>query len=189
MKLIIEDDEGQRTVVPLFRDELAIGRGEGNLVRLTEKDVSRRHARLLRRGGRFYLEDLSTFCSVRVNGERVHGPRLVREGDLIEISRFDLMLQGAPGEKQDPEPRRGEEITAKIGRPLGGPRGRAPRIATFVVALLVASALAAALWLRAARGAVTDRTSSASAATSPRTSTDADYGKRTSGGSVPPESR
>ncbi len=54
MKLIIEDDEGRRTVVPLFRDELAIGRAEGSPVRLVEKDVSRRHAKLLRRGGRVY---------------------------------------------------------------------------------------------------------------------------------------
>ncbi len=46
MKLIIEDDEGRRTVVPLFRDELIIGRAEGSPVRLTEKDVSRRHAKL-----------------------------------------------------------------------------------------------------------------------------------------------
>jgi pSer/pThr/pTyr-binding forkhead associated (FHA) protein len=188
MKLIIEDDEGRRTVVPLFRDELAIGRGEGNLVRLTEKDVSRRHAKLLRRGGRFYLEDLSTFQSIRVNGDPIRGPHPIGEGDLIEISRYDLVLQGSPGEKQDSGARR-EDITAKVGRPLGRTRGRGPRIATFVVALLVASALAAALWLRAARGAVTHPTSGASAATTAGAITNAEYDKRASGGSVPPESR
>ena len=189
MKLIIEDDEGRRTVVPLLCDELAIGRAEDNLVRLTERDVSRRHAKLLRRGGRFYLEDLSTFRNVRVNGDPVRGPRPVGEGDLIEIGRYDLMLQGAPGEKEDFEPGREEEITARVGRPLSGPRGRAPRIATFVVALLVASALAAALWLRAARGADTCPTHDASTATSAGAITNADYDKRASGGSVPPESR
>ena len=188
MKLIIEDDEGRRTVVPLFGDVLAIGRGEGNLVRLTEKDVSRRHAKLVRRGARFYLEDLSTFRSVRVNGDPVHGARQVGEGDLIEISRYDLMLQGAPGEKRDSDARGEGVITAKIGR-LRGRRGRAALIATFVVALLLASALAAALWLRAARGAVTDWTSGAIAATAAGVIAEADYDKRASGGSVPPESR
>jgi pSer/pThr/pTyr-binding forkhead associated (FHA) protein len=98
MKLIIEDDEGRRTVVPLFRDELIIGRAEGSPVRLTEKDVSRRHAKLLRRSGRVYVEDLGSFTGVRVNGDWVHGPRLVREGDLIEISQYDLTLQGGPDE-------------------------------------------------------------------------------------------
>jgi len=184
MKLIIEDDEGRRTVVPLFRDELEIGRAEGNLVRLAEKDVSRRHAKLLRRGGLFYLEDLSTFRSVRVNGDPVLGPRQVGEGDLIEISRYDLMLQGAPGEKQH-----SAEITAKVGRPRIGPRGRGPRIATFVVTLVLVSALAAALWLRAARGGDAGPSPGASAATSAGAITHANYDKRASGGSVPPESR
>ena len=45
-KLIIEDDEGKTTVVPLIRDEITIGRKEGNTIRLTERNVSRRHAKL-----------------------------------------------------------------------------------------------------------------------------------------------
>ena len=40
-KLIIEDDEGKTTVVPLIRDEITIGRKEGNTIRLTERNVSR----------------------------------------------------------------------------------------------------------------------------------------------------
>ena len=37
MKLIIEDDEGRKTVVPVVRDEITIGRNDANIVRLTEK--------------------------------------------------------------------------------------------------------------------------------------------------------
>ena len=40
MKLIIEDDEGRKTVVPFARDEITIGRQEGNTIRLTERNVS-----------------------------------------------------------------------------------------------------------------------------------------------------
>jgi pSer/pThr/pTyr-binding forkhead associated (FHA) protein len=150
MKLVIEDDQGRRTVVPVFRDELLIGRAEESAVRLTEKDVSRRHARLLRRGGRLYLEDLDSFTGVRVNGDRVHGSRLVREGDLIEISQYDLLLQSGPDEKAAPDPV-AEAITPPIRRASRGLGGRRTRIATFVVALLLASALAAALWRRTIR--------------------------------------
>src|SRR5712671_31571 len=173
MKLIIEDDEGRRTVVPLFRDELAIGRAEGSPVRLAGKDVSRRHAKLLRRGGRVYLEDVSTFGSVRVNGDPLDGPRLVREGDLIEISRYDLVLQGGPDEKPEPDPRAAEETTAPIRAAKRGPGARRvrARITTFVVALLVASAVAAALWLRTARGAETQSPATSCTSTSTRTIT------------------
>ena len=48
-KLIIEDDEGKAVVVPLIRDEISVGRQEGNTIRLTERNVSRKHARLVRR--------------------------------------------------------------------------------------------------------------------------------------------
>jgi pSer/pThr/pTyr-binding forkhead associated (FHA) protein len=99
MKLIIEDDEGRKTVVPVVRDEITIGRNDECLVRLTEKNVSRKHGRLLREEGQFYIEDLNSFTGIRVNGQRIAGKHLVREGDLIQISEYDLSLQAGPGEK------------------------------------------------------------------------------------------
>ena len=35
-KLVIQDDEGKTTVVPLIRDEITIGRKEGNTIRLDD---------------------------------------------------------------------------------------------------------------------------------------------------------
>ena len=103
MKLIIEDDEGRRTVVPFVRDELTIGRNEDSTVRLTEKNVSRKHGRFVREENRFFIEDLNSFTGIRVNGEKIAGKRLVREGDLIQISEYDLSLQAAPEERaKDP---------------------------------------------------------------------------------------
>ena len=185
MKLIIEDDEGRRTVVPLLRDELIIGRAEGSFVRLTDKDVSRRHARLLRRNGRFYLEDLHSFTGVRVNGDRVSGTREVREGDLIEISQYDLKLEAGPEEKAAPDPDGAGAVTAPVRR-RGLPRSRA-RIRTFVLILLVAAALATALWLREARGA--EGRSAASATTKTDRNPTPNKDTETSRGSAPPDPR
>ena len=194
MKLIIEDDGGRRTVVPLFREELIIGRAEGSPVRLTEKDVSRRHARICRRSGRVYVEDLGSFTGVRVNGDRVRGSRLVREGDLIEISQYDLTLQAGPDEKPEPDPLAAEETSAPIHGARRGVDPRKVRITTFLVALLVASALAAALWLRTARGAEAQRAATASTTSSTSSSTNTtidhlDRDTRWSRDSAPPESR
>ncbi|MGZ6125132.1 MAG: FHA domain-containing protein [Myxococcales bacterium] len=99
MKLIIEDDEGRKTVVPVVRDEITIGRNERNLIRLVEKNVSRRHGRLVREDGHYYIEDLGSFTGIRVNGDRIAGKRQVDDGDLIQISEYDLILQAAPEEK------------------------------------------------------------------------------------------
>jgi ABC transport system ATP-binding/permease protein len=99
MKLIIEDDEGRKTVVPVGRDEITIGRNDANIVRLAEKDVSRHHGRLLREAGHYYIEDLNSFTGIRVNGEKIIGRRLLRDGDLIQISEYDLILQEGPEER------------------------------------------------------------------------------------------
>jgi len=94
MKLIIEDDEGRKTVVPLVREEITIGRQDGNTIRLTERNVSRRHARLVKENGNVVIEDLGSYNGVRVNGEKITGPTKIKEGDLVEIGDYDLGIQG-----------------------------------------------------------------------------------------------
>ena len=93
LKLIIEDDEGRKTVVPFVRDEITIGRQEGNTIRLTERNVSRRHARLLRQAGAVKIEDLGSSNGIRVNGDRISGLVQVSDGDLIQIGDYDLAIQ------------------------------------------------------------------------------------------------
>jgi pSer/pThr/pTyr-binding forkhead associated (FHA) protein/tetratricopeptide (TPR) repeat protein len=94
MKLIIEDDEGRKTVVQLLRDEITIGRQDGNTIKLTERNVSRRHARFVKENGSLVIEDLGSYNGVRVNGDRITAPTKVEEGDLIEIGDYDLGVQG-----------------------------------------------------------------------------------------------
>jgi pSer/pThr/pTyr-binding forkhead associated (FHA) protein len=99
-KLVIEDDEGKRTVVPLTRDQYSIGRKEGNTIRLTERNVSREHARLYRRNGAesgdrppFVLEDLTSYNGVFINGLRVAHEQDVAHGDLVQIGDYRIVLQ------------------------------------------------------------------------------------------------
>ena len=93
-KLTIEDDEGKTTVVPLSREEMTIGRLDGNTIRLTERNVSRKHARLVRQNGAIYIEDLSSFTGVRVNGTRIAALTPLREGDEVQIGDYKLALKG-----------------------------------------------------------------------------------------------
>lgn len=95
MKLIIEDDEGRRTIVPIVREEveLTIGRQEGNTIRLTERNVSRRHAKLTRRLGHVLIEDLNSYNGIKVNGDRINGASELKEGDLVQIGDYDLAIE------------------------------------------------------------------------------------------------
>ena len=122
LKLIIEDDEGRKTVVPFVRDEITIGRQEGNTIRLTERNVSRRHARLLRQNGHVLVEDLGSYTGVRINGERIQGPAQVADGDLIQIGDYDLALQKeAASQPMAPTMRiPAEELQAALGEASSG---------------------------------------------------------------------
>src|SRR5690242_15749862 len=93
MKLIIEDDEGRKTVVPFVRDEITVGRQEGNTIRLTERNVSRRHARLTRQNGTLYIEDLASFTGVRVNGTKIVSATPLREGDEVQIGDYRIAVR------------------------------------------------------------------------------------------------
>lgn len=92
-KLVISDDEGKTTVVPLSRDELSIGRKEGNAVRLTERNVSRKHARIAKRDGKYTIEDMRSYMGTRVNGRRLDAPHVLEPGDQIGIGDYVVLYE------------------------------------------------------------------------------------------------
>jgi len=111
-KLAIEDDEGKRIVLPLTLDQYTIGRKEGNAIRLTERNVSREHARIYKKNGAarkppppekaaapapqesgFVLEDLTSYNGVFVNGLRVTHAQPLANGDLVQIGDYRILLQ------------------------------------------------------------------------------------------------
>lgn len=97
-KLIIEDDEGRRSVVPLdvtsVHDGISIGRQEGNTIRLNERNVSRRHARFIREMVGIFAEDLDSYNGVWINGDRIKGRQELHDGDTIRVGDFQLELRG-----------------------------------------------------------------------------------------------
>jgi pSer/pThr/pTyr-binding forkhead associated (FHA) protein len=109
-KLVISDDEGKTTVVPLIRDEVTIGRREGNTIRLTDRNVSRSHARLVRdEQGVFVLNDQQSRNGTKVNGELVGAKsRKIKASDQITIGDYSLSIRtdvadGVPmGRQMDP---------------------------------------------------------------------------------------
>jgi len=91
-KLTIEDDEGKRTPLPLMRDEYSIGRGEENTVRLTERNISRRHARIAREAERWVCFDAGSYNGCYVNGARVSQRQELTHGDLVQLGDYRLEL-------------------------------------------------------------------------------------------------
>src|SRR6478735_8393892 len=91
-KLTNEDDQASKTVVHLVRDDYTIGRAEENTVRLTERNISRRHARLTKPGERWLLLDLTSYNGCFVNGQRVTDKHEIVHGDLVQLGDYRLQI-------------------------------------------------------------------------------------------------
>lgn len=92
LRLIIEDDEGATTIVPLGEEAITIGRQQGNTIQLTEKNVSRTHARLFPDSEAWMIEDLNSYNGIKVNDKAVEGRMRLVEGDIVQIGDYHLAI-------------------------------------------------------------------------------------------------
>src|SRR5690606_17452016 len=79
------------------------GRDEGNTIRLTERNVSRRHVRLFRSGEQYLVEDLSRY-GTRRNGIRMSGEEPLADGDIIIVGSYRVEFVETVGDDPDPPP-------------------------------------------------------------------------------------
>lgn len=70
---------------PLAGEAILIGRATENDIVISSKRVSREHACVRRHGWRLLLEDLGSSNGTFLNGERLHTPAQLRDGDQIKV--------------------------------------------------------------------------------------------------------
>lgn len=84
----------------LDKSEINIGRGLGNELMINEPSVSRKHARLVAKDGRFVFTDQNSTCGSHINGQRVQSSPL-NSGDIITLADVTLLYvedpAGLPG--------------------------------------------------------------------------------------------
>ena len=90
MQLIIINASGEEVKVPFLRDEISVGRQEGNTIRLQDRNISRRHARLKRIAEKVFIEDLDSYNGVMLNGNKVTRREVVYVGDTVQIGDFTI---------------------------------------------------------------------------------------------------
>ncbi len=145
--IIISEKGGAERKETFDKNEINVGRVQGNDLMLPKGNVSKHHARLLFRDGRFIVTDLKSTNGTYVNGRKIAQATIVREGDKIYIGDFVLRVdtgnsqmaaldQIAPSIASDDESIRtlarnntgnsvipGPAIGAKAGSPSGGISG------------------------------------------------------------------
>ena len=93
--IIISEKGGAERREQYGQNEITIGRVKGNDLVLPKGNVSKRHARLIVRDGRYIVTDLKSTNGTYVNHRRITHATLVREGDRIYIGDFVLWLEDA----------------------------------------------------------------------------------------------
>lgn len=72
-------------------DELTVGRASGCQIALEDdKAVSQLHARVFRRDGRLFVEDLGSTNGTYLNAKKVNGAIALQKGDRLQMGRTVL---------------------------------------------------------------------------------------------------
>jgi hypothetical protein len=83
---------GSGQVYPLTQLETSIGRSEQSDIALADPGVSRNHARIIREGDDFIVEDLRSTNGTEVNGQPIRRRRLAG-GDVIKLANSSLQFR------------------------------------------------------------------------------------------------
>ena len=78
--------------VSIDQDVISIGRDPSNVIVLPHSSVSKHHARIIRKGNAFFLEDLNSTNGVIVNNSRLNGQVPLHEKDVITITNSTLIF-------------------------------------------------------------------------------------------------
>lgn len=95
-RLVWERADGGQVEFPLDAEAHEVGRDEDVAIRIGEPLVSRRHARVEKRGEGWVVVDLGSTNHTRVNGQRVHRERELEHGDELRFGRAKVRFLARP---------------------------------------------------------------------------------------------
>jgi len=101
-KAIIEQPGVAPITVPLMKDTVHLGRAEDNDVALVADEVSRHHAKIVRRGQHVVLYDLSSLNGTYVNRQRVVERVLSNNDEIWLGSKCRILFQADADEPHAP---------------------------------------------------------------------------------------
>jgi pilus assembly protein CpaF len=113
--IIIQEKGGEQRRMVFNKPEVTIGRVQGNDIVLPKGNVSKRHARIVLKDGKFIIVDLKSTNGTYVNGRKITSPLVVKDSDKIYIGDFIVGVDEASAEGDGPS----ETTTAPPG---GGDR-------------------------------------------------------------------
>ena len=88
--LVITEKGGEQRRIVFNKPEVTIGRVQGNDIVLPKGNVSKRHARIVLKDGKFIIVDLKSTNGTYVNGRKITSPQVIKSADKVYIGDFIL---------------------------------------------------------------------------------------------------
>src|SRR5688572_3329091 len=86
--ILIQEKGGEQRRMVFDKPEVTIGRVQGNDIVLPKGNVSKRHARIVLKDGKFIIVDLKSTNGTYVNGRKITSPLVIKDTDKIYIGDF-----------------------------------------------------------------------------------------------------
>jgi UDP-N-acetylglucosamine acyltransferase len=95
LTLIVTEKGGTPKRMEFDKLEVTVGRVPGTDIVLPKGNVSKRHSRVVKQDGRFFVVDLKSTNGTYLNGRRITTPSVIRPGDKVYIGDFVIMGGGS----------------------------------------------------------------------------------------------
>ncbi len=89
----ITEKGGEAIVQEFDKDEITIGRIQGNDIVLPKSNISKRHAHIVVKDGGFEVVDCKSTNGTYINGKRIDAPHELHLGDRIFVGDYTLELR------------------------------------------------------------------------------------------------
>lgn len=120
--LTIQEKGGEPKRMVFGKAEVTIGRVKGNDIILAKGNVSKEHARIVLKDGKFIVIDRKSTNGTFVNGRKITGPLVVKESDKIYIGDFLISVDDSSvGEEPVERPSSSPDLESEPAVPPRAP--------------------------------------------------------------------
>ena len=91
--ITLEEKGGGTEQIEFEKNEITIGRLDGNDIRLAKGNVSKYHSKIIAKDGKFIVVDMKSTNGTFVNGKKIAGPQVVKPTDQISIGDYILNVE------------------------------------------------------------------------------------------------
>ncbi|MBL9037702.1 MAG: Flp pilus assembly complex ATPase component TadA [Archangium sp.] len=135
--ITLTEKGGEPEQLTIEKDEVTLGRLDGNDLVLNKGNVSKYHSRFVVKDGRYIVVDLKSTNGTFINGKKIAGPQVVKPTDRIQIGDYTINIE-APSEEdlagadegegdEEPVDDEGESDEASDDEPADDEVDEAPR--------------------------------------------------------------